>query len=218
LSSARWFHSSHGEHGMAIVPVTTFQGYMSDRGAGANGRVDTIEVDTADASTAGSMRRRVEQALLQRHRGEKDFDVRDFREIMAGAMAELRSFIISIMIIGIVAILAAGIGIMNVTLATIFARIREIGIRRSLGATRSDIVWQFVAEAMVLGLAGGAAGTLLGIAGISLLAPREDRMMAIGPLHVLGALAIALGTGFLFALYPAYKASRFDPIEALRYE
>jgi putative ABC transport system permease protein len=214
----RWFHSSRGEHGTVIVPITAFEGYMADRGGTLNGQIDTIEADTADARTAGPMLRRIEQALLQRHRGENDFEVKDFRQIMAGAMGELRGFIISILIIGVVAILAAGIGIMNVTLATIFARIREIGIRRSLGATRADIVWQFVAEAMALGLAGGAAGTIFGIAGISYFAPREDRMLAIGVTHVVGALAISLATGFLFALYPAYKASRFDPIEALRYE
>ena len=214
----RWFHSSRGEEGSVLIPITTFQSYMADRGSGALGQVDQIEVETGDVDKVSAMLRRLEALLLQRHRGEDDSEVRDFRQLMGGAMAQVRQFIISILIIGIVAILASGIGIMNVTLATIFSRVREIGIRRSLGATRSDIVWQFVAEATALGLAGGAAGTALGVLGITYLAPRQDRMVAIGFTHVAAALALALATGFFFALYPAYKASRFDPVEALRYE
>jgi len=103
-------------------------------------------------------------------------------------------------------------------LATIFSRVREIGIRRALGATRSDIVWQFVTEAMMLGVLGGVGGTALGVLGIRYLVPIEERIVPIGALHVGGALLIALGTGFLFSLYPAWKASRFDPVEALHYE
>ena len=214
----RWFHSNHGEEGTILIPITTFQSYMADRGTGSRGQVDAIEIDTGDVNTVGPLLRRVQALLLQRHRGEDDVEVRDFRQVMGGALNEIRQSIISIMIIGIVAVLASGIGIMNVTLATIFSRVREIGIRRSLGATRADIVWQFVAEAMVLGVVGGMMGTALGVAGVKYLAPRADRMGEIGALHVLGAVAIALATSFLFALYPAYKASRFDPIEALRYE
>ena len=214
----RWFQSSRGEEGTILIPITTFQSYMADRGAGSRSQVDAIEVDTGDVNTVGPLLRRIQALLLQRHHGEDDVEVRDFRQVMGGALTEIRQSIISIMIIGIVAVLASGIGIMNVTLATIFSRVREIGIRRSLGATRADIVWQFVAEAMVLGVAGGIMGTALGVAGIKYLAPRADRMVEVGALHVLGAVAIALATSFLFALYPAYKASRFDPIEALRYE
>jgi len=104
---------------------------------------------------------------------------------------------------------------MNVTLATIFSRVREIGIRRpwapraptsSGNSWRKRWRWAWRR----------ADGTALGVAGVKYLAPRADRMGEIGALHVLGAVAIALTTSFLFALYPAYKASRFDPIEALR--
>lgn len=209
----RWFRD-WGGNGTVFVPISTFKLYQERPMT----YVSEIQVDTGDAATAGDYIKKFEKLLKARHRGEEDFEIRDYRQIMDGALRQMKEFIVSIMIIGIVAIVASGIGIMNVTLATIFSRVREIGIRRALGATRADIVWQFVAEAMALGLVGGLGGTALGIVAIHQLAPKEDRMLEITAIHVGGALLIALGTGFLFALYPAYKASRFDPIEALRYE
>lgn len=213
----RWFHRGGGD-GTVLVPITAYQRCLLPRWTKNPASVYEIGVDTGDERTAGLTLRRVERLLAARHRGEPDFEIKDFRQLMQGALKEIRQFILSILIIGIVAVLASGIGIMNVTLATIFSRVREIGIRRALGATRSDIVLQFVSEAMVLGLVGGAAGAGLGVAGICLLAPRAERMEPIGAAHVAAALAVALGTGLLFSLYPAYKASRFDPVEALHYE
>ena len=213
----RWFRQWGGE-GIALVPATSFQRFLTPRYQKDPEVVEKIDIDTGDAETASAYLRRIKVLLLARHRGEEDFEIKDYREIMQSALKQMREFIVSIMIIGVIAILASGIGIMNVTLATIFSRVREIGIRRALGATRADIVWQFVSEAMMLGLLGGLGGTGLGILGIWYLAPKEDRMLEISLIHVCGALLIALGTGFLFALYPAWKASRFDPVEALHYE
>lgn len=214
----RWFGRSWGGQGMVLVPATTLQRFLTGRYQKNPDVIEEIAVDTGDEKTASLYLRRIKVLLKARHRGEDDFEIKDYREIMESASKQMREFVMSIMIIGIVAILASGIGIMNVTLATIFSRVREIGIRRALGATRANIVWQFVSEAMMLGVIGGAAGTGLGILGIWYLAPKEERMLDISPLHVGGALLIALGTGFLFALYPAWKASRFDPVEALHYE
>jgi len=214
----RWFGRSWGGQGIVLVPATAYQRFLTPDYQKNPEVLDHIDVDTGDAATAALYLRRIKVLLKARHRGEEDVDVKDYREIMQGALKQMRESLLSIMIIGIVAVLASGIGIMNVTLATIFSRVREIGIRRALGATRSDIVWQFVSEAMMLGVIGGVGGTGLGILGIWYLAPKEERMLEISLLHVAGALLIALGTGFLFALYPAYKASRFDPVEALHYE
>ncbi|HVE13440.1 MAG TPA: FtsX-like permease family protein, partial [Elusimicrobiota bacterium] len=121
--------------------------------------------------------------------------------------------------IGLIAILAGGVGIMNVTLAAVFARVREIGIRRALGATRADILLQFVLEASLLGLLGGVAGLALGVGGIVGLAENADaQLRGLQAWHFLAALGIAAGAGFLFSLYPAYQASNLDPLEALRCE
>ncbi|MBI3288178.1 MAG: ABC transporter permease [Elusimicrobia bacterium] len=213
----RWFRSGGGE-GLVLVPATAFHRFLTPRYQKNPNVIHEINVDTGDAATAAAYLRRVKVLLRARHRGEEDFEIKDFREIMQSALKQMKEFIISILIIGLIAIFASGIGIMNVTLATIFSRVREIGIRRALGATRADIVWQFVSEAMLLGVLGGLAGTVLGVLGIWYLAPREERMLQISPLHVSGALLIALGTGFIFALYPAWKASRLDPVESLHYE
>ena len=214
----RWFSKSWPGQGVILVPATAFQRFLVPRYQKNPEVVEEINVDTGDPATAAPYLRRIKALLKARHRGEEDFEIKDFREIMEGALSQMKESILAILIIGIVAIVASGIGIMNVTLATIFSRVREIGIRRALGATRADIIWQFVTEAMMLGVLGGIGGTGLGIFGIWYLVPKEDRTVEISLLHVLGALAIALGTGFLFSLYPAWKASRFDPIEALHYE
>jgi putative ABC transport system permease protein len=213
----RWFRSWGGE-GLVLVPATTFALFLTPRYQKNPEVIRKINVDTGDAATAAAYLQQLKRMLKARHRGEEDFEIKDYREIMQSALKQMKEFVISIMIIGIIAILASGIGIMNVTLATIFSRVREIGIRRALGATRADIVWQFTTEAMMLGAIGGVGGTGLGILGIWYLAPKDARMLQISPLHVAGALLIALGTGFAFSLYPAWKASRFDPVEALHYE
>jgi putative ABC transport system permease protein len=214
----RWFGRSWGGQGMVLVPVTTMQRFLTGRYQKNPEVIEGIAVDTGDEKTASLYLRRIKVLLKARHRGEEDFEIKDYREIMESASKQMREFVVSILIIGIVAILASGIGIMNVTLATIFSRVREIGIRRALGATRANIVWQFVSEAMMLGVLGGVGGTGIGIFGIWYLAPKEERMLEISLVHIGGALLIALGTGFFFALYPAWKASRFDPVEALHYE
>ena len=108
---------------------------------------------------------------------------------------------------------------MNVTLATIYSRIKEIGIRRAIGAARSDIMSQFIIEAMLLGFLGGVAGIFVGLAGIQYLASQGDtEMMMLQWWMPFCAIVVAVLTGFLASLYPAYQASRLDPIEALRYE
>ena len=215
----RWIHSGWGGSGVALVPITTYHHFLGrSRYGQPQDTVDEIQVDTGDGSNAGLYRRRIEALLKSLHRGEDDVTIRDFREIIQGVLNRIRQYAMAILAIGIVAILAGGIGIMNVTLATVFSRIREIGIRRALGATRGDILGQFLTEATLLGGVGGLAGVGLGAAAVTYLSPRADRMAEISFWHVLAALAIAAAAAFLFALYPAYQASRLDPIEALRYE
>ncbi|MBI5883283.1 MAG: ABC transporter permease [Elusimicrobia bacterium] len=216
----RWFREGFGGNGTVLVPITTYQ-YTLGRRWGRQGgleAVDQINVDTGETATVGVYLNRIQMLLKSRHRGEKDFDVKDYREVIAGAMKRMRDRAKSILVIGIVAVLASGIGIMNVTLATIFSRIREIGIRRALGATRLDIVAQFVVEATAMGAIGGLAGTGLGWLLVDKLAPDPEFMAPVGAAYIGWALLIALGTGFFFSLYPAWQASRLDPVESLRYE
>jgi len=217
----RWFRRGWG--GSPIyVPLTTAQRYYSNtmrNDSPAPDAVDEIIVDTGKVETVPEARRRIESILLSRHRGVKDFKVEDFREMVQNMINRMKKHAIQVLSVGIVAILAGGVGIMNVTLATIFSRIREIGVRRAIGATKLDIMIQFVTEAMLLGILGGFAGIALGIIGLKyLMDDGQDIIQSLLWWHFVATLAISAFVGFIFSLYPAYQASKLDPVEALRYE
>jgi putative ABC transport system permease protein len=214
----RWFGRGREEK-IVYLPITTCQRVLGFGAGPPPDRVDSIFVDAGSEAAVPSAKRTVESLLRARHGGEEDFDVRDWRETMQGAVSSVRKGCIAVLSVGVIAILAGGIGIMNVTLAVIFSRIREIGIRRAVGARRRDIMAQFVLEAMLLGLLGGIAGCALGLAGIAGLSPDgAEQMLSLRPWHLLGAVGIAVAAGLLFSLYPARQASRLEPVEALRFE
>lgn len=119
---------------------------------------------------------------------------------------------------GIFALLAAGVGIMNIMLVSVKERTREIGVRKAIGARKSSIIQQFIIEAIVLCQFGGVLGVVLGIAGGSLLSAIIHLSLAIPWLWVAGSVVICTVLGIVFGLYPAWKAAQLDPIEALRYE
>ena len=195
------------------TPRVMGEGYWSEGG------LDSVNIDTGKASTVELYKRRLEKTLQARHAGRLRLDIKDFGEIIKTKMADKHRDMYTVQIIGAIAILAGGIGIMNVTLATIYSRIKEIGIRRAIGATRADIMAQFIIEAMLLGFFGGLAGILISMGGIQYLASNgdTDMMMVQWWMPLLSVLA-AVFTGFLAALYPAFQASKLDPVEALRYE
>ncbi len=201
-----------------LVPITTSQRFLNGW-AWSSGGVDDITIDTGKEATIGAYKRKVDKFIKARHGGRIRFEIKDYREIIKERLADKQRDMYTVLIIGAIAILAGGIGIMNVTLATIYSRIKEIGIRRAIGASRGDIMTQFIIEAMLIGFFGGVAGILLGMAGIQYLASKGDTdMMLLQWWMPFAAIVVAVLTGFLASLYPAYQASRLDPVEALRYE
>jgi ABC-type antimicrobial peptide transport system permease subunit len=215
----RWFDRSASE---VYLPLSTAQRYFNNEMRGGDvvpDAISDIAIDTGDEKTVATAMQRIKNLLDVRHRGEDDFELQDWRETIQHILNRQREAAVQILSVGIVAILAGGVGIMNVTLATIFSRIREIGIRRAVGATRADILMQFVTEAMLLGALGGVAGIMMGILGIKHLArDGAENMEALLAWHYAATLAISVFAGFIFSLYPAYQASKLDPVEALRYE
>jgi len=115
-------------------------------------------------------------------------------------------------------LLVGGIGIMNIMLASVLERIKEIGLRRSLGATRRDIIFQFLLEAVLISLFGGVIGVILGIASARLIASQADIPTVISGWSILLAFGVAAVIGIGFGLFPARKAAIQDPIKALRTE
>jgi putative ABC transport system permease protein len=112
-----------------------------------------------------------------------------------------------------------GIGIMNIMLVSVTERTREIGLRKAVGAKARDILWQFLVEAVVLALVGGLIGLLLGVVGAQAIANLSDNLQpTVDWGAVVGGISISAAIGLLFGVYPAARASRLNPIEALRYE
>ena len=160
--------------------------------------------------------------LRERHRirpGQPDdFNVRRPDEVIQTRLQASQTFTLLLIMIASVSLLVGGIGIMNVMLVSVTERTREIGVRLSIGATESDVQLQFLGESVMLSLFGGLLGVALGTVGSYVIGETLGWPMQISPLAVVIAAAFASLVGVFFGFYPARKAARLDPIEALRYE
>ncbi len=187
--------------------------------------VDWLQLITASIDSKNDVNFATSQitALLrQRHHlradEDNDFSIRSPAEI-AQTVGRI-SLILTVLLgsVAAISLLVGGIGIMNIMLVSVTERTREIGVRIAVGATESDVQRQFLSEAMVLSSIGGIIGVVFGIASSIVVAKAMQWPTAVSPLSVVGAVAFSAAVGIFFGYYPARKASRLDPIEALRYE
>jgi putative ABC transport system permease protein len=164
--------------------------------------------------------------LRERHAVERDaegkyrddFEMTTRRDILGTQQEAARTFSLLLAAMAVVSLIVGGIGIMNVMLVSVTERTREIGIRMAVGARRQDVVAQFLSEAVLLSAGGGLLGVAVGILSIPLAATLNRGMALLTPDSIPLAFGVALLTGVVFGLYPAVRASRLDPMEALRYE
>jgi putative ABC transport system permease protein len=156
--------------------------------------------------------------LMQRLGDVEKFNIRNQQEILDTVSQTTATFTFLLGGVASIALLVGGIGIMNIMLVSVTERTKEIGIRKAVGASQQDILRQFLFEALLLSILGGLVGILLGVVGSGLVAKLAGWPTAISPLAIILAFSFAAGVGIFFGIYPARKAARLDPIDALRYE
>ena len=179
---------------------------------------DELWVQAADTSVVAALSRVVRDTLTRAHFGVTDFEVLVPHELLRQKQQTVRVFNTVLGCIAGISLLVGGIGIMNIMLATVSERTREIGICRALGACRSDIVIQFLAESVVLTLLGGVLGIAFGWAAAGVIAAWAGWATVLSWQSVVAAALISALVGIFFGLYPARKAAAMDPIAALRFE
>ncbi len=185
-------------------------------------QLDSISAQMAPGSTVERSIVEIEQVMRREHQiqpgKDNDFSISDPRQFFNVREAAANIFAILLAGIASISLVVGGIGIMNIMLVTVTERTKEIGIRKALGASRRNILLQFVVEAMVLCMLGGAIGIALGAGITTLIARIAGWNMTISPTAVALAFCFSAAVGLFFGIWPARKAARLDPIEALRYE
>jgi putative ABC transport system permease protein len=218
LTSKGFSVKGHDQDNVLIVPYTT----AITRLMGRNTILYGINIEAAQDSDLPEVQERIRELLRQRHRlassKDDDFFVRSQQDIAETATATAHTMTLLLGAIASISLLVGGIGIMNIMLVSVTERTREIGIRMAVGAKGRDILRQFLVEAFTLSSLGGAIGIATGVGASKLFASLGQWPTLISPSSVVIAFLFSGGVGIFFGFYPAHKAARLDPIDALRYE
>ena len=207
----------HNQDDIIVIPITTLQKKIT----GQNWlRMISVSAVTKEATSAAQLQ--IEALLRDRHKirpgRDDDFFVRNLTDV--AEVADQAGSVMTMLLASIagVSLLVGGIGIMNIMLVSVTERTREIGVRMATGATEEDVQRQFLTEAVVLSGLGGLAGILVGASSSVIISRLLGWSILISPTAIVVAAIFSMAVGIFFGYYPALKASRLDPIEALRYE
>ena len=179
-------------------------------------QIQQIAVRASNASHVPGVTKALDSAVLANHDNERDFAILAADSISTSADDFFGTILFITVIVAGISIIVGGIGIMNILLVSVTERTREIGIRKAVGATDGQIMWQFLIEALAMSFTGGVVGLLVAYALAYIIGTSLFFSPAVNWEIIVGSLAIALFVGIIFGIYPAIKAARKDPIEALR--
>jgi len=214
--------SGQDQDDVVMVPLSTARRKLFGRIPGQARAVWAITVKLRQGEDRAEAEGQIRDLLRQRHRlqpdSEDDFDLRNPYDAIQVQAAASNTMAYLLAAIASVSLLVGGIGIMNIMLVSVTERTREIGLRMAVGARRRDILTQFLVEAVTLSLIGGVLGIVVGLGGSHAISYFAEWRTLIAADAVLVAFGFAAAVGILFGLYPARKAARLDPVEALRYE
>jgi len=205
-----------------MVPIETARRRLAGQINLPPGTVQSISVGTAGPKEMAEVERQLTELLRQRHKiapgAEDDFSVRNLTEMVSARSQTTRLMSLLLGAVATISLIVGGIGIMNIMLVSVTERIREIGLRMAVGAGPREIQLQFLAEAMLISLGGGIIGIVLGVIGTEVTSRLGALPVALDFQVIALATGFSVATGLFFGFYPARKASRMDPIEALRHQ
>ena len=199
-----------------MVPLSTFQQRLANKRI--KNRLNSIYIQAQDEQSVDPLYNQVYDVLLKEFKDEAKFNLRNQAEILNTVQQTTQSFTLLLAGIAAVSLLVGGIGIMNIMLVSVTERIREIGIRKAIGAQKEEILILFLIEAIFLSVAGGIIGIILGGSISMLMANLMGWNTSITLSSVVISFVFSIFTGLFFGVYPAYKAAGLNPIEALRHE
>ncbi len=203
---------------MVIAPLNTVMRRFEDSNSYLKDEIDGIYIKVAGGTDSVETAGVVNAILATTHKDAGDFNV----VVPAGLLEQKRrtnfTFTVVMICIAGISLLVGGIGIMNIMLATVLERTREIGIRRAIGARQSDIIRQFLTEAVLISIVGGLIGIAFGFTLARIIAAAAGWSTVVTFTSIAVAFGVSVGIGLLFGIYPAMQAAKLDPIEAIRYE
>jgi len=211
--SVETFGQSEVQDNTMAIPYSVTRSFMDTP------VVRQIYFSVADPSMVVPVTAQIRSVIQARHRPESVYNIENFTQLLQLADRSATALTLVLLLVAAVVLLVSGIGIMNIMLATVSARIREIGIRKALGATNREIRFQFLAEAILISLVGGIVGIVIGLAiPFSVRFFFDDFHIPISGLSAIIAIIVSSLVGIIFGTVPATRAAQMDPVESLRYE